>query len=98
MKKGNSLFKISGAIGKKIVVKQYKEGEVITKFPDMSGITASEGQRDCRNFFREAVAFARAIVNDPEKKKLYQKKAGKNQTVFNAAISEYMKKMRIEEQ
>jgi hypothetical protein len=79
MKKGNSLFKISRAIGKKILVKQDKEGEVIKKFPDMSGITASEGQRNCRNFFKEAVAFARAIINDPGKKKLYQKKAGKTE-------------------
>jgi hypothetical protein len=94
MKKGSSLFKISGAIGKKIVIKQYSDGEVITKFPDMSGIIASAGQRNCRNLFKEAVAFARAINNDPEKKKLYMKKAGRNRTVFNAAISEYMQKMK----
>jgi hypothetical protein len=92
MKQDSSIFKISGAIGKQIVIKQYKDGQVITKFPDMSKIIASSGQRNCRNLFKEAVAFARTINNDPEKKKAYLKKIQKNQTVFNAAISEYMKR------
>lgn len=96
MKKSGSVFKISGAISKQIVFKQYKDGQVITKFPDMSGIIASSGQRNCRNLFKEAVAFAKSINNDPEKKKAYLKKTAKNQTVFNAAISEYMKKMKQE--
>jgi hypothetical protein len=94
MKKIDSVFKISGAIGKQIVYKQYKDGLVVTKFPDMSRIIASAGQRKCRNLFKEAVAFARAINNDPEKKKAYQEKTAKNQSVFNAAISEYMKRMK----
>jgi len=65
---------------------------VITKFPDISGIIASAGQRNCRNLFKEAVAYARGINNDPEKKKAYLRKTAKNQSVFNAAISEYMKR------
>lgn len=92
MKQDSSIFKISGAIGKQIVIKQYKDGQVITKFPDMSKIIASAGQRNCRNLFKEAVAFARTINNDPEKKQAYLEKIQKNQTVFNAAISEYMKR------
>ncbi len=91
MKKSGSIFKISGAVGKQIVFKQYKNRQVVTKFPDMSGIIPSAGQRKCRNLFKEAVAFAQAINNDPEKKKAYKGKTRKNQTVFNAAISEYMK-------
>lgn len=65
---------------------------MITKFPDISGIIASAGQRNCRNLFKEAVAYARGINNDPEKKKAYLRKTAKNQSVFNAAISEYMKR------
>ena len=96
MKKSSSILKISGAIGKKIVFKQYKNGEVITKFPDMSKIIASAGQRSCRNLFKEAVDYARQINNDPAKKKTYQKRIRKNQTVFNAAISEYMRRVKQE--
>jgi hypothetical protein len=47
---------IQGSIGKKFVVKHYKGRKiVITRFPDMSRIVASEKQRVRRNLFREAV-------------------------------------------
>ncbi len=87
---------ISGAIGKKIVIKQYRNGTVITKYPDMTGITASGSQRECRNLFKEAVAFAREINNDPEKKKAFRKKIKKGKSVYNAAINEYMLKAKSE--
>jgi hypothetical protein len=96
MARGRSLFRIRGAIGKQVVHKQYKRGEVVSKYPDMSRIVASSRQRGCRNLFKEAVAYARDINNDPEKKKAYQKKIGRNKIVFNAAISEYMKKVKEE--
>jgi hypothetical protein len=96
MAKRRSHMKISGAIGKTIVHKQYKDGEVVTKFPDMSDIIASKGQRRFRDLFKEAVAYAQDINNDPEKKKAYKRKIRKNQTVFNAAISEYMKREKKE--
>ena len=94
--KKKTFLKIRGAIGKEIVFKQYKDGQVISKFPDMSRIIASSGQRTYRNLFKEAVAYAKDINNDPEKKKAYQKKVGKNKIVFNAAISEYMKRVKQE--
>jgi hypothetical protein len=96
MKKIDSVIKISGAIGKQIVFKQYKDGQVVTKFPDMSRIIASAHQRKCRSLFKEAVAYAKDINNDPEKKKAYKGKTRKNQTVYNAAISEYMKRVKKE--
>jgi len=53
------------AISKQLVFKQYKDGQVVMKFPDMSNIIASASQRNCGNLFKEAVAFAKAINNDP---------------------------------
>jgi hypothetical protein len=94
MKENGSPFKISGAIGKQLVYKQYKDGQVVTKFPDMSRVIASKHQRQSRNLFKEAVAYAKAINNDPEKKKAYQKNTRKNKTVFNTAISEYMRRVK----
>jgi len=96
MKQNGPPFKISGAIGKQLVYKQYKDGQVVTKFPDMSRITASTHQRRCRNLFKEAVAYAKAINNDPDKKKAYLKNTGENKTVFNTAISEYMRRVKHE--
>ena len=87
---------ISGAIDKKIVVKQYRTGTVITKYPDMKKIIASERQRNCRDSFKEAVAFAEAINNNPEKKKEYLDKTPNGTTVFNMAIKQYMLQVKKE--
>ncbi|MEO8853729.1 MAG: hypothetical protein ABI359_08120 [Ginsengibacter sp.] len=83
---------ISGAIGKKIVFKQYRNGTVITRYPDMTRIVASGEQRECRNLFKDAVAFAKEIVNDPVKKKIYAKKIKKGDSVYHFAIKEYIAK------
>ena len=96
MAKRKSFMKISGTIGKNVVFKQYKDGEVVTKFPDMSRINASKGQRKQRNLFKEATAYAKDIISDPEKKNAYKEKTRKNQSVYNAAISEYMKRAKKE--
>ena len=53
------------AVSKQVVFKQYKDGQVVMKFPDMNNIIASASQRNCGNLFKEAVAFAKAINNDP---------------------------------
>jgi hypothetical protein len=80
---------IQGAVGKKLVVKHYTNGIVCTKFPDMTNIIASPKQHNCRNIFKDAVAFARSVNNDPVQKKLW-KKTFKKGTVYNNAIRHYM--------
>ena len=80
----------SGAIGKKFVIKHYRNGIVFTKFPDMTGIKASPIQHQCRSLFKEAVAFARSVNNDPVQKKLWGQEFRKG-TVYNNAIRHYMK-------
>lgn len=82
----------SGAIGKQFVVKQYNGKTVITAYPDMSRVKPSANQQMRRNVFAEAVAYAQAINNNPAKKAAYQKKLMKGQTVYRAAIAEYMRK------
>ncbi|MEP7111244.1 MAG: hypothetical protein ABI760_24825, partial [Ferruginibacter sp.] len=65
---------IQGAIGKEYVIKHYRYGIIKTKFPDMTKIIAFPGQRKCRNLFREAVAYAKSVIADKEKKKEWQKR------------------------
>mgnify|MGYP001602188044 CR=1 FL=1 len=43
---------ISGAIGQQIVIKQYRNGTVISRYPKKSGVVASKSQRECRNLFK----------------------------------------------
>ena len=89
------LHKVRGQIGKQIVVKQYGNKTVITGYPDMSGIKPSKLQKVKRKGFAEAVAYARAIVNDPAKKTAYAKKVKKGQTVYHYAIKEYYRKKAV---
>ena len=81
---------IRGAIGKKYVIKHYRYGVIMTRFPDMTRIIASGKQRKCRNLFREAVAFAMSVMADPVQKEAYKKKLKVRYRLFNRLIKEYM--------
>lgn len=81
---------VRGQIGKQIVIKQYGTKTVITAYPNMSGIKPSRLQKQKRNKFSEAVAYAQRIIHDPALKSAYAKKLKKGQRVYNAAIREFM--------
>ncbi|MCU7549585.1 hypothetical protein OCK74_10695 [Chitinophagaceae bacterium LB-8] len=91
---------IRGSIGKCFVVKHYRANKkkkwkkriVITKYPDMSGIVASEKQRVRRDLFKEAVVYARWILSDAERKEAFRKTLPrkKRRHVYQAAIRLYM--------
>lgn len=81
-----------GHVDKTIVIKQYATKTVITADPDMSNVAWSAAQLHERSRFQEAVAYAKAIINDPEQKAALQARLGRRKRVFNAAISEYMRK------
>ena len=87
---------VRGGIGKNYVVKHYRKKIVITKFPDMTGIIASKGQKKCRKVFKDAVAYAKAIIYNDEQKKMLLERVGSGRNLFNAAIKEYMKKVKPE--
>ncbi len=81
---------IKGAIGKQFVVKHYRKGLVITKYPDMTRIVASKKQASCRRLFKEASAYAMSIIDSPAKREVFALRLGKNTGLYNAAIKEYM--------
>src|SRR2546425_6039781 len=75
---------VQGAIGKEFVIKHYGRKRVVTKYPDMTKIIASKGQRACRDLFRDAVTFAMTIIKDKEKKLKWKKRLNaKPHRVFN---------------
>ena len=84
------LYKMRGAIGKQIVVKQYGNKTVITAYPDMSKVKPSKLQRQKRKQFAAAIDYARSIIRDPVKKAAYAKKLKKGARVYNAAIKEFL--------
>ena len=85
------LHEIRGQIGKQIVVKRYKNKIVISAYPDMRKVKPSALQKAYRRSFGEAVAYAQSIVRDPAKRKRYAKKVKNGQTIYNYAMSEYLK-------
>ncbi|HMK03572.1 MAG TPA: hypothetical protein VK489_05250 [Ferruginibacter sp.] len=83
---------VSGRIGEKLVIKQYRYGTVISAMPDMSRVKKSALQKHYQGDFADAVAYTQSIVHDPRKKAVYTKKIPKGKTVYHVAIQEYLAK------
>jgi hypothetical protein len=77
-----------GTVGKTIVIKQYEDKTVISKYPDMSKVRKTPKQIATHNRFTEAVKFAVSIINDPVKKANYPVEKGKS--VYTTAIRDYL--------
>jgi hypothetical protein len=58
----------------------------------MTGIKPTKLQKKQRNYFADAVAYARAINDDPVKKAEYKKKVKKGGSVYQYALKEYLRK------
>ena len=62
----HSLLKgLKGQIGKQLVFKQYGKKTVVSRYPDMSNVKPSVLQLENQTRFGKAVAYAKAINNDP---------------------------------
>lgn len=80
---------LQGAIGKQVVFRVRNGKTFASKYPDMSRVKPSKKQLREKGRFAKAVAFAQSIIKDPAKKAAYKVKKG--QSVFNAAVSDYMR-------
>lgn len=80
---------LSGAIGKQIVFRVRNGKTFASKYPDMSEVKPSAKQRKEKARFAKAVSFAQSIISNPAKKAVY--KVRKGQSVYHAAISDYLK-------
>lgn len=76
-----------------IVFRRSHTGEMsITKLPDMSNVKWSRAQKDHRQRFRQAVAYAKAAMGEPKVRANYEKAAAeKNKRPFDLAVSDYFK-------
>ena len=79
---------LRGSIGKQIVFRVRNGKTYASKHPDMSNVKPSAKQLKEKSRFAKAVRYAQTIINDPAKKAAYKVKKG--QSVYNAAIKEYM--------
>lgn len=93
--KNNDLVEsLSGKVGKKVVYKTYAYGTVVSKYPNMSKVKLSTKQKRSNELFSKAVAYAQSIIADPKEKKKYESKLNPGKTVYNTALSEYLKRNR----
>jgi hypothetical protein len=91
----NSLFEaLSGALGKEIVFKQYKDKTVVSRYPDMSKLKATERQRERRNIMKEANAYASRIKRDPVLRAEDEKKLKPGDSVFHKAKDDFFEKLK----
>lgn len=51
-------------------------------------------QKKSNKLFAAAVAYAKSVIADPVRRKKYESKLPAGKTVYNAALSDYMKKNR----
>lgn len=83
------LKQVKGRIGD-IVIKQYGDKTVVSKYPDMSNIIPSDSQKEKRSRFAEAVAYAKAINDSTVLREDYVKRVGRVRSVYQHALKEYL--------
>lgn len=81
---------LQGTLGKQVVMRVRNGKTFLSKYPDMSGVKPSSKQLKLNTRFAKAVAFAQSVLRNPAKRAAV--KAKKGQTVYHAAIQEYLKK------
>ena len=74
-----------------VVFKLSPQGNpIVTKRPDMSNVKWSEAQTAHRQRFKEAVAYARAALAEPELRARYDKRAKRqHKRAWDVAMSDY---------
>jgi hypothetical protein len=94
--KRNSVLKaLQGSIGKELVFKQYADKVVITRYPDMSKVKPSARQKEQREKMKEANAYARTVLSNPELKAIYEQNLQKGESIYRKAINDYFARLKL---
>ena len=76
---------------KRVLLKIDSNGnQIITALPPRRRKKSSELQKDGMSRFREAVRYAKMVLQDPKKVARYKRKLKGHRNVFQAALSEYL--------
>jgi hypothetical protein len=82
---------ISGKVGK-LVFKKYASGTIVTAAPNRSKVKLSATQQTANKKFKAAVAYAKAVMADSEKRKQYEMILKPGQSVYHLALADFMRK------
>lgn len=90
--KNNKLTEgISGQFHEQFVFRTYGDKTFLSRYPNMTKVKFNDKQKAEQSLFADAVAHARSIINDPEKKAALKATLEPGRKVFNAAVSAYLK-------
>jgi hypothetical protein len=82
---------ISGKFGG-FVFRSTIDGVVMSRLPTTSRVKPSEAQNAQRQRFREAIAYAKTALADPQVSSIYKKAAAEqNKRPFDLAVSDFLK-------
>lgn len=87
--------RLHGKFGKFCIFRTINFKTFMSPYPDYSKRTWSKNQKAVRMRFRDAVIWTRQTLENPGKRRYYQKKAKPGQSVWNAGVGDYMKKPQI---
>lgn len=81
-----------------VVFKRSPKGNmIVTKRPDMSKVKWSKAQKEQRQRFKQAVAYAKAALADPKLRARYEKRAQRqHKRAWDVALSDYLKENSVE--
>jgi len=80
-----------------IVFRCRGDKSIMSKRPDCSKVVKTEAQKANMKRFAAAVIYAKGVLKDPELREKYEKIRKENQSTWNAAISNFLSKPKIEE-
>ncbi len=88
----NAILKgVSGKYGDQLVIRQRKGTIVIASIPKKSSKPPTIARKKRMSKFKRAVIFAQHVKADPSLLSIYDIRVKRNQTVYHAAISAYMR-------
>ena len=92
------LEQVYGTFGKEVAFRRTPKGKTsIIKRADMSKVQWSPAQVAQRQRMKEAIAYAQAVLADPERKKIYAKRGKrKHRRAYDKALSEYLRSFKRE--
>lgn len=89
--------KIHGKVGD-LVFKRYNDDVIMSRNPDLSGITATQAQIEHREEFRLATVYANSVLADPVQKAVYDAVAKKKKVpAFAIAVADFMNEPAVEQ-
>jgi len=86
-----------GKVGDQFVLSKRGNRSILGALPDRENVALTQTQLDQCKRFTGAVAYAKAALQDPGLKQIYESKATKNKSAYNLAVADFLSKPCIDQ-